>query len=72
MSLRNDQQLVNAFWDGKNFSKKRQILDLSRIRIKKLLFRNFEAGYIPELTRGNLYIFPKKTKDYSSFTIIPK
>jgi len=38
----------------------------------KQLFHNFEAGYIPELTRGNLYIFLKKTKDYSSFTIIPK
>ena len=72
MSLRNDQQLVNAFWDGKNFSKKRQILDLSRIRIKKLLFRNFEAGYIPKLTRGNLYVYSPKTKEFYSSVITPK
>ncbi len=36
------------------------------------LFRKLKAGYIPELTRGNLYIYSPKTKDIYSSTIILK
>ena len=35
-------------------------------------FNNLEVGYIPELTRGNLYIYSPKTKDIYSSTIILK
>ena len=36
------------------------------------MFPNFEVGYIPELTRGNLYIYSPKTKNYYSSVLTPK
>ena len=38
----------------------------------KQLVHNFEAGYIPELTRGNLYIYSPKNKEFYSSVISPK
>ena len=48
MSLRNDQQLVNAFWDGKNFLKRAKFLISEVFALIELLIRKQQViGSIP-------------------------
>ncbi len=65
-----------ALLDYSHFS---ELYDMSRVwhltsklgqcsSVVEQLFRNLKVGYIPELTRGNLYIYSPKTKDYQSST----